>query len=174
MTDHVPSRACYNAGCRLPACREEGARYRRRLAYDHSQNVRRLVDATQARVHAERLVARDWTHRQIADAAGVERSTVTKMLSGRPMVSRSAAAGILSVPLTHKPRAPRHRVDATGTRRRIQALMVLGYPVEALAPQVGVQAEAIHLVAMGESSRVERGTAAAVAAAYRKLLARPA
>ncbi|MDH6226240.1 hypothetical protein [Streptomyces sp. MJP52] len=172
-TEHAPSNGCYQAGCRLEACVEARRRYQLRLRYDHSQGIHRLVDATQARAHAERLVARDWTHRQIADAAGIARSTVTKILSGAAQTNRRAAAAILSVELTQEPPFARRRIDATGTRRRLQALMVLGYSAEALAPHVGVWDRTLHALAHEEMDRVDRRTAAAVATVYRAFVIQP-
>ncbi|WP_254781640.1 helix-turn-helix domain-containing protein [Modestobacter sp. DSM 44400] len=68
--------------------------------------------------------------RELADP-GVSNSTVTRRV--RP----TTAARILSIGMDDANRASHSRVDATGTRRRLQALIATGWAPELLAAQLG-------------------------------------
>ncbi|MEU5593062.1 hypothetical protein [Streptomyces sp. NPDC020298] len=138
-------------------------------AYDRSNGLTRRVDATQTRAHLERLVARGWTYRQIAAATGLDSTTFSVILSGRyTKVARHTATTILAVRLDQTPPIPRGLVDATGTRRRLQALMVLGYTLPGIAGQVGVSYFSLQQTATGVWTCVRRSTAEKVAALYRR------
>jgi hypothetical protein len=86
--------------------------------------------------HIERLQSLGWTLDQIAEAAGVGETVPSSVLSRRPeKVRLSTHRGIMSVPLVG--RASRRGMDATGTRRRVQALMRLGWSTEVVAGRLG-------------------------------------
>ncbi|MEU4590069.1 hypothetical protein [Micromonospora aurantiaca (nom. illeg.)] len=63
-------------------------------------------------------------------------------------------------------------IDPTGTRRRLQALAVLGWRWTDIAARRGVTWQSIQIVALG-GRNVHRTTAAEVAAVYRDLSTRP-
>ncbi|MEU4051322.1 winged helix-turn-helix transcriptional regulator [Streptomyces olivaceus] len=75
---------------------------------------------------------------------------------------RTAAERILAV--KYRP-APGRTVNATGTRRRIQALMAIGYPISSLAEESGVDYSVLFDVLNG-AARVRGMTYDRVAAAY--------
>ncbi|MFG3170621.1 hypothetical protein [Streptomyces sp. NPDC048200] len=144
-------------------------------AYDRANGVRLRVDATQTRAHLERLTARGWTYQQIAAATGLDSSTFGVILSGRyRKVAHHTAESILAVRLDQTPPIPRGLTDATGTRRRLQALMVLGYPLPGIAQQIGVSYFSLLQTAGGKWSAVRTPTAEKVARVYRRLAAVPA
>lgn len=60
-------------------------------------------------------------------------------------------------------------VDATGTRRRIQALMVLGWPLSALTARLGLARTNYSLKRILDQQHVRRTTAERVAALYDEL-----
>jgi hypothetical protein len=62
-------------------------------------------------------------------------------------------------------------VDATGTRRRLHALMVLGWPTSAIGAELGVSEDAVKLWTWNGRVRLE--TAAKVAALYDRWWDRP-
>ncbi|MEV8032237.1 hypothetical protein [Streptomyces sp. NPDC086182] len=149
--------------------------YRRRLAYDRINGIQRRVDATQTRAHLERLSARGWTNAQISAATGLDSTTMSVIRSGRyAQVARATATAILSVRLDQAPPIPRGLTEATGTRRRLQALMVLGYPLPDVARQVGVSYFSLIQTAGGKWSSVRTPTANKVARLYRRLSLTPA
>jgi uncharacterized protein YerC len=167
---HIPSRACYQRGCQLPECAREDYVYRKQLDLDHLHGRRRLVDATQARIHAERLQANNWTYAQIGKAGGVSESAVHAIVMGQAEARASTVLGILSVPVTTR---PEQTVDATGTRRRIQALVHIGHTFGAIAKRTGYSTDWMRRIAAGWVRSVNLETAAAVARAYRHLVGQP-
>jgi lambda repressor-like predicted transcriptional regulator len=162
-----------NYKCRCRPCTTAYSRYQKGLKYDLQRGRRRTVDGTQARVHAERLVARGWTHTQIAAAAGVNRRTVTDLFTRPGNLHWNTVAKILAVHLDQDPPVPRVYLDATGTRRRLQALSWLGYTWPAISGETGLSEAVLVRIADCERDTVHRKTADAVATAYRKLLAQP-
>ncbi|MFF0736825.1 helix-turn-helix domain-containing protein [Streptomyces chartreusis] len=167
---HVPSRACYQRGCQLPECAREDYVYRKQLDLDHLQGRRRMVDATQARIHIERLQANNWTYAQIGNAGGVSESAVHAIAMGQSEARASTVLGILSAPVTAR---MEQTVDATGTRRRIQALMYIGHTGRTIGEHAGYSADWMRRIAAGWVRAVNLATAAAVKRAYRQLVARP-
>lgn len=165
----------YIGGCRCEPCRGAGRSYKLRLGYDHSNGIRRLIDSTQVRVHIEQLTAKGWTQEQIAAAAGVNQATVSLIMS-RPgqRVRRTTAAAILDVRLDQVAPVPRGLVDATGTRRRLQALMVLGHTIPEVARLTGIGVSSLQQTAEGRWERVKSVSATKVARVYRQLSTAPA
>lgn len=149
--------------------------YRRRLAYDRANGVRRRVDATQTRHHLERLTSRGWTYQQIAAATGLDASTFGIILSGRyHKVARHTADAVLAIRLDQTPPIPRGLTDATGTRRRLQALAVLGYSLPEIARRSGTTGCALRDAIEGLRPHTRTTTANRVARLYRQLATRPA
>lgn len=175
LPDHGTYSRYTRHNCRCQPCRDAGRTYRLRLHYDHANGTPRRTDATQTRHHCERLIARGWTQAQIAAAAGIHQATVSVILT-RPesQVRRVTAAAILGIRLDQRAPIPRGMVDATGTRRRLQALMVLGHTLPEIARQVGVGVSSLQQTADGRWNGIKTPTAARVARVYRQLSARPA
>lgn len=175
LPDHGTYSRYARHACRCQPCRNAGRSYRRRIGYDHSNGKTRLIDNTQARVHAERLTARGWTREQIAAAAGVGEGTVIDMLSGRSRkTKRTTAAAILNIALDQKPPILRRMTNATGTRRRLQALMVLGHSMAEVARRVDVGVSSLEQTAAGYWDMIRVSTAVKVARVYRELSLTPA
>jgi DNA-binding CsgD family transcriptional regulator len=157
--------------CTCPTCHS----YRRRRAYDRANGKTGRTDATQPRAHLERLVARGWSQDQIAAAAGLNQATISIILARQYAgVRRSTAAAILDIRLDQDPPIPRGFIDATGTSRRLQALMVLGHALPDIADQIGVSKSNLHDLAEGRWKTVRTATAGKVARVYRKLSTLPA
>lgn len=169
---HTPSRGCYQRGCRATACTQENYRYMSRLRLDYHRGERRRVDATQTRHHIERLIARDWTQAQIARAAKLAHHLIGDIRRGQQTVANSTALAILSIPIGPAP-ADTRDVDATGTTRRLRALVAIGWPIEQLAPQFGIFPTALGNIARGELANVRATTADTVALHYQHLILQP-
>lgn len=169
---HTPSRGCYQRGCQKPGCARENYRYMSRLRLEHHRGQRRRTDATQTRHHVERLIAADWTQAQIARAAGLAHHLIGDIRRGQPNVANSTALAILSVPIGPAP-ADIRDVDATGTTRRLRALVAIGWPIDQLAPQLGIFPTALGNIARGELAQVRIVTADAVAFLYQHLVRQP-
>lgn len=169
---HTPSRACYLRGCAQPACKDADYRYMSALRLDHHRGVRRRTDATQTRHHLERLLAAGWTRAQIARASDVAHRTVGVALTDATTVSTRTARGILSIPIGPPP-ADQRDVDATGTVRRIRALVAIGWPLAQLAPRFGLYVTALGRIANGQLEHVRATTADTIALDYRHLARTP-
>ena len=125
-----------------------------------------------APVHAHIAALRDagMGGRRIAAAAGLHYSTVRSLIHGKrgkapsDRVRAATAAAILAV--TYQP-AGRTTVDATGTHRRLQALVAVGWSQARLAARLGMNRA--NFGALLARDRVNHSTAQAVAALYDEL-----
>lgn len=171
MTTHGTYNRAVTHWCKCQPCHS----YRLRRAYDRANGIPRRTNATQVRVHIERLIARSWTQAQIAAAAGISQPAVSIILSQQYTgVHRNTAAAILDIRLDKTPPIPRGLVDATGTRRRLQALMVLGYTLPDIAHRVRVAESSLHQTIDGRWEKVRTLTATKVTRVYRQLSTIPA
>lgn len=145
-----------------------------------------LVPAGPVRAHVEQLLIRGMTRHQIAELAGVGRSSVRNLTVGQPTVGQgpakrvrqTTAAALLSVTFTPcyapvregKARQAGASVDNTGTRRRLEALMANGWPARDLAARLGHRHRGLQIP---RHHRCSAGTAAAVRALYDELAETP-
>ncbi len=141
---HHRNLTCYTRyNCRRPECVERKnawARERQRAIREGTWQPR--VDATPVRQHIQTLIAQGVTIGAIAASVGVERDNIVdfthKRRPGRGLrhtTSPELAAKILALtPDT----ISNGRVDATGTHRRIQALVAIGWPLLHIARQIGM------------------------------------
>lgn len=134
--------------CRCPECttaNTDRQRYRTRLKLYGRYDA--VVDATACRTHIRRLMAQGMGWKRVAAAAGVSESTVYPILYGvgwpgddyyrppRKQVTRATHEAIMAVQLDVAPGTP---VDARGVRRRLQALVAIGWPQSRLAERLGM------------------------------------
>jgi len=128
--------------CRCKPCRKanrdsENARVRL-LAYGQWAP---FVDAEPVRAHIRYLQSCGMGLRVIAAALGVDRKNVQSILNGRPErgsgpqkgVKPARAAAILAIEPTLDNLAARTVISGTGTTRRLQALVAMGWPQMHLA-----------------------------------------
>lgn len=168
-TTHEPTPACYKRGCKQPACVTAGRRYAKLLSIDIARGISRMHDASQARTHIQRLQAHKWTHRQIAAAAGIPKSTVSTIAGGQPTTSRRNVAAILSVSIGPAPAAPPKTQDATGTTRRIRGLVWMGYSLVNLAGRLDMTEDRLSSIARAAVDVVRISEARKIARLYREL-----
>lgn len=108
----------------------------------------KFVDAGPVREHVEMLRKAGLGKRRIANLANVKADTVAHLRNarkGRPQPSarvlREVADAILAIAIPSTPfetAAPNRLVDATGTIRRLQALVAIGHPQNQLAERLGL------------------------------------
>ncbi|MET8377974.1 hypothetical protein [Streptomyces microflavus] len=165
-------RRCYQAGCRRPECLNAHYRWCSRYRLDILEGRPRRVDATATRNHIQTLLDAGWAQAQISRAGSLPHRIVTSVRAGQKTVAVSTARAILSVPLGPPP-ADQRDVDATGTVRRIRALVAIGWPVAQLAPRFGLYVTALGGIARGELQNVRATTARRVAHEYRTLARTP-
>jgi hypothetical protein len=129
-----------------------------------------FTDAAPVREHVLALRKAGIGWRQAECLAGVPGSTVARLLfQGTKMITRRSAEAILAVrPVSHwQVAAEGVIVDATGTRRRLQALIACGWSQPQLGARLGMQGTNLGRLMAGPGVRA--GTARAVAVLYDEL-----
>lgn len=125
--------------CRCRPCRNAATAYERQRTRDRAYGrPAPYVDATPVRAHIKELQAQGMGWKRIAATAGVDSSVVSKIIYGdgsrgfgpSKRVTRTTRDAILAVTLAL---APGLIVDGTGTRRRLQALVAIGWSMSKLA-----------------------------------------
>ena len=166
---HGTLTAYFARGCRCEDCRACARRYNKRLKLDQHRGVSRLVDAQPARDHVAGLLAAGMSFRAISIAAGWRSRNALDEALKRPRVTRRTLERILGVGLDSDTRHDGY-VDATGSRRRLQALAAIGWPSRDLADRLGHRDHSTVLdVQTGRIRTVRRRTAAAIAGVYDSL-----
>lgn len=162
-------------GCRCFPCRKAHYEYNqhreRQIAYGRWE---KFVPAEPVRAHVRSLTDAGIGQRRIALLADVSLSTITRLLygeKGKTAPSRrvrvEAARRIMSVQVSLDVIGYTTPVDATGTRRRLQALIACGWSRAKLAALVGIDPTNISRVLTTE--KVWAGKARAVRDLYERL-----
>lgn len=153
--------ACYVLDrCRCLPCSIANANYEADRARARAEGKVAYVDARPAAAHLRALSAAGMGWKRAAAAAGVPESSVYPLLygrrtrdGGRPKTKARQALvdAILAVPMpTLDDLGAGTPVDSTGTRRRLQALMALGWSVNRIARAAGADQQAMcHALAGG-------------------------
>lgn len=155
-------------GCRCEPCTQAANTYektRRRLkAYGRWDSG--FTDATEAHQHVHALRAAGIGYRHVAQLAGVRICTVQRLLAGKSATIKTATANaILAIPLDKH--APGARIDPTGAMRRVRALTAIGWGLNRIAAESGVNEQTLRDVLYGRPI-LER-TARRVQAVYQRL-----
>jgi hypothetical protein len=140
------SRAAYvKDRCRCPDCtaaNTAASRTANRARYYGRWQP--FVDADPVRNHIAALRAAGIGVERIASLTGISVSHIRELADPRPGDSTASrrvrpctAARILTIGIDDASRAPHSRVRATGTRRRLQALIAIGWSPQLLAAQLG-------------------------------------
>ncbi|MEC4016026.1 hypothetical protein [Streptomyces sp. H27-D2] len=164
---HPGRRRCYLDGCDQDACREAHLRYCKRYNYDAAHNGRRTTDVTPYAVKLQTYVDAGWSKQGLADATGVARTTVRDILCGDvsnlyPETARRLDA-FQPAPGTPPTAA---WTDLTGTRRRIQALAVTGWPLWTTAADLGMGLSSVRRIVNESWQQTSKQTAQAVDGFY--------
>jgi len=104
-----------------------------------------------AQDHVRRLHASGGTYSAIAAAAGLARTTVCDLASGRRPATPYTTTAVLAVTTVATPRTP---VDADGTRLRLRALHVMGHGCARIARAVGAHPDTIRALVRGHATTV--------------------
>lgn len=164
--------------CRCESCREANRaceRERNRLqAYGRWEPY---TDAQPARAHVKALGAQGMGWKRVAGAAGLSTSVVWKLLYGDPKrnqqpskrVRHSTADALLAVKLNL---GDHSLIAAAGTRRRLQALVCLGYSQSNLAGRLSIGGASLNHT-LHHSPTVLKATADKVARLYDELAMTP-
>lgn len=134
-----------------------------------------FVDAAPAREHVADLLRHGVSSTRVARLAGVAQPTVERLLNGFPnrgvppsvKLRAEVAEALLAVRLRLEDLPAKACIDAAGTRRRVQALAVLGWSLSRLADRAGIsRRNFMHLV---WADTVRAGTARTVRRLYEQL-----
>jgi len=148
--------------CRRPKCPNK-ARRAGLCAKHHKSGG--FVDAAPAVAHYQALRAAGLTTHDIARLSGLNRDTLRGMgRHGCGRVRHSTLECLLAVSVPLRIAETGAKVDATGTRRRLQALQAAGYSLSALGAALGVSEQAVSLWLRRDV--VEAATAAKVSALF--------
>lgn len=171
----TPGRPCHCTRCRA-ASRAEDNRRTRLIAYGQWEP---FVDAGPAREHIRMLSASGIGGKRVAKLAGIGAGTLSQILyggpGGRPPTRRirpETAAAILAVRPAPELFPSRVAVDPAGTRRRLQALIAIGWSQAKLAGRLG-QEKANFGRLLHRRSPVTAATARAVRLLYDELWNQP-
>ena len=133
--------------CRCTPCTDANTAYasnrRKQIAY--GRWGKHFTDAQPVREHIEQLRAQGMGINTIADASGVSRGAIARIIYGEPGKNRApsktvlvrTATGILAVTPTLDTMRDGATVDGTGTRRRLQALAYNGWTQNRLSRELG-------------------------------------
>jgi len=147
MTERPHGYARYQCdGCRCYECGFAYSVYREnRTKAITAGTWQPWVDAEPVRVHVEFLQTCLMGLRSIAAAANVDRQRLVAIVNGRPgrgtgpqaKVRPALAAAVLAVEPTLDNLGPNTVIGATGTTRRLRALVAGGWPHQHLAEELG-------------------------------------
>ncbi|MFF9175929.1 hypothetical protein [Streptomyces sp. NPDC014793] len=172
---HHRNLTCYtDYRCRLPECVERYNTWQQnRLRAVAAGTWKPFIDATPVREHLLELYAAGFTPHRVSVITDIDWNTVRLYTQaaprqGRGMIRQTTpefAAKILAI--KPEPTLP-GRVDPTGTRRRIQALVAIGWPLKELGPHIGVKPDHVRRI-IKRNEQVFGTTAQATADAYDRL-----
>lgn len=159
--------------------------YQKRWRYDRARGVARVVPAERVRLHIATLQGAGWSLRAVAGTAGVATTTVYRIARGEQTTVRVAtAAAILRVDPTGLPsgdlptgyvppkgQGPAREVNVPvlGTRRRIRALMRMGWSPRDIAERLGEHERWVYNRLNQSGQWCRKSTHDRVAAVYREL-----
>lgn len=168
---------CYTMDrCRCLPCAAAAQDARRKRARGIAYGTwQPYVDVEPVREHIRMLMEHGIGWKRIADLAGVSQNAVNSALyrrSGKKNQSRRinarSAAAILKIQPTWELLSPDAHVNPTGTERRIQALVSIGWSQADLAKQLGLHRDALH-VGRRAGTPITRRNADRIAELYRQL-----
>ena len=133
-----------NHGCRCLPCTSASAEYGRRRARLRAYGrLEQLIPVETVATHLAWLSTQGVGWEQAATLAGVGRTTIEQILypsSHRRGVTPRVAAAVMSVLPTLDDLADAALTPSAGTQRRLQALMVLGWPLTQIQQTCGLSA----------------------------------
>lgn len=168
-TDHVAHYACYRRGCRRDECRTADRIYRKQYELRRLRGIPSHIPGPVVAAHLRLLTDSGRTIRSTSGEARVSERAIGYILNGQANVTRAKALALLAVqPLDEAP-----RVDPTGSIRRIQALVAIGWPIVWTAAQTGYHPSYLFNIIAGRVPTIPRPVAHRFTALYREYSHRP-
>ena len=167
--NHGTTTAYMQHGCRCDVCRTSHSRHQKRYRLDRARGVQRLVDAQPLREHVDKLTQAGMSQWDITIAAGWKSRNALADAYRRAHVTPATLARVLAVNAPPVSRLNGY-VDATGSRRRLQALAVMGWPTRRIAHELGnLDPQTYQYIQSGRTKTIRRRTAQAIAELYDRL-----
>lgn len=162
--------------CHCDRCRRSMREYERWRVRQRAYGRAAYVDAEPARRHVRTMMAAGMGLGQVARVSEVPYGTLSALLYGDATrglspsrrIRPGTARALLAVEVSLDTMARGATMDGTGTRRRLQALVTIGWPQTALAGQLGMDQSNITRLIRSERS-VAVSTALRVRALYDRL-----
>ena len=161
---------CYTRhGCRCEPCRATHGREAKRRRHARASGHPTRLDAGPTVAHLRALLASGMGRAEVSRRAGLHGTNLARLLRGdQKTVTPARAAAILAIRPTPVDRQRLGAVDSIGTRRRVQALMALGWHLTAIAADAGVPPCTIRRILDGADVCIA-ATRRKVAATYDRL-----
>jgi hypothetical protein len=117
------------------------ARWRKQWSIERSRGLKRTTSPERAQVHVQALTAQHgFSVRSIADASGVAAATISELnrgvCSGLKVVTETLILSVTAEKILSRPNREGF-VPNIGARRRLQALMVIGYRHSDISAKLG-------------------------------------
>lgn len=152
----------YRRGCRNACCLGPNRRYKKR----QTRFGKLKVDPAPAIKHIQKLLNEGATQKGIAEAAETSPVEIWAILTGRhPTIRQATRDRILAVTQTVRFDV----TDATGTVRRLRALIADGHTAAEITAAFGISTDTITRVLRGTLEIVSVRTANTVTAAYKAM-----
>ena len=168
--------ACYVLDrCKCPPCSAANSAYEKNRARQRAYGRQAYVDAGPTRAHVLALRAAGMGLKQVAKVSGVPHGAVAKLIYGDHQRGQApsrrirweTAVRLQVVRADATTLAGAASVDATGTRRRVQALVAIGWSLSRIGARLGMAATNFGRAIAND--RVQLRTARAVADLYEQL-----
>ena len=174
MTDttgiqHGTSTGYFAKRCRCQECTTAARRINKRYKLAKYQGVELTVDATEAKNHLRALAAAGMSPWAITKAGGWKSRHSIELIMGRERITRKTHQRVMAI--TCDNRRDRY-VDATGTRRRLQALACVGYSYRDIITLLGTEVDIPNLRS-GHVKTVRARTADSIATIYDRVCMTP-
>lgn len=165
--------SCGIRGCSCAPCKDARNAYKRRRELLNTTGRTLMVSAGPATAHLRHLHTEGASWRALRDASGCSGSTISHLIRGRrTIIQRRVQTAILRVQLTDV-LAPWRPVDATGSIRRIRALMAIGHFSYDIATAGDLDKSIIVHLTNGHLTTVRADTADKIRTAYAALCGKP-
>ena len=170
---HGSTTAYAKQGCRCDVCKVANSKRAKMWRLQRLRGVDHLVDADQLRDHVAMLMAAGMSFQAIAHCAGwTSRNGLADAMTHKRVKPRTLAR-VLAVKLDSDNRRDAY-VDATGTRRRLQALAVNGWSSYYLAERLGhAHPDTVQEIRKGRTLTIRLRTKDAIGLLYEELWDKP-
>jgi len=160
-------------GCRCDPCRAAAAKASKAWRRDNYLGVVKLVDAQPLKDHVAMLMAAGMSLRAISLTAGYTSRNALADSMTRSRVRPATLARILAVNPQRDNRRDAY-IDATGSRRRLQALAVNGWSTRSLATRLGHKhPTTVQDIASGKTPTIRLRSMEAIRDLYEQLWDQP-